>query len=217
MNRIVASCTVVVAIAGVVISPAVSADAFSGLYVGGNVGVFTTATIEEENDTGGINDGEITRYGIEETFPSKLDLILGYGSRMNDLYLGVEAAYTASNETGSHSYRYPSGFDIHTDLGDGSHIGARMGYFLDDATLAYIKLAKAERNIEFHGDGFSEDRDYSGSGYGIGMEHDLASNFTVRLEAVHFDYSDETIDYGTGDFHYDPSETSIDVGVAYYF
>lgn len=217
MNLRLSTFAVVTAIASTVMPQAAGADAFNGVYVGGSVGLFSGAFIEETNDSGTTYDGEIIQFGIEETFPSKVDLLIGFGRRVDDMYLGIEGSYTVSNEMSTHTRRYSSGMDEYIALDDGAHIGARIGYFLSERTMSYFKLAAAERNIEVYGDAFSEDSDFSGSGYGIGVEHNLGSQFTVRLEATRFDYSNETMNFSGYEFHYDPVETSVDIALLYHF
>lgn len=185
-------------------STSATAD-FTGAYVGGSAGLFTSAIVEED-------ETDFVTYGIEDSVFTKLDIIAGYGVQQGQFYFGAEGQYTLTNNLDGRVADI-AGARIDAEAGDGYAIAARIGFVPEPRLLMYGKIAYGEREFESSINGNSEDEDFTGVGFGLGVEYMASQNVGLRLEAMRYDYSDETVD----NVDFDPIEQTIDFGIVYRF
>jgi len=183
-----------------------SAD-FTGAYIGGSAGLFTSAVGEEDIE------GDITNFGFEDNILTKLDIIAGYGVQQSQFYFGAEGQYTLTNNLDG--LLKDDGDDrVDAEAGDGYAVAARIGFAPDPGLLIYGKISYGEREIELTFDeAVSEELDFTGVGIGLGLEYMATQNVSVRLEAMRYDYSDEEIDGES----FDLIEQTVDFGIVYHF
>lgn len=78
----------------------------------------------------------------------------------------------------------------------------------------YGKIAYGEREFEISANGDSVlDEEFTRVGIGLGVEYMTSQNIGLRLEAMRYDYSDETVN----NEDVDPVEQTVDLGVVYHF
>ncbi|QGM21432.1 outer membrane beta-barrel protein [Spiribacter sp. 2438] len=180
---------------------------FTGAYIGGSTGLFTSATIEEDAD------GDVLNLGIEDSIFTKLDVIAGYGVQQGQFYFGAEGQYTLTNNLDGRVANI-DGDRVDAETGDGYAVAARIGFVPNPGLLIYGKIAYGEREFELSFDDVgSGDEDFTGVGIGLGVEYMASQNIGLRLEAMRYDYSDETVD----DVDFDPIEQTVDLGIVYHF
>ena len=180
---------------------------FTGAYIGGSTGLFTSAAIEEDDD------GDVLNLGFEDSIFTKLDVIAGYGVQQGQFYFGAEGQYTLTNNLDGRVANI-DGDRVDAETGDGYAVAARIGFVPNPGLLIYGKIAYGEREFELSfDDGGSGDEDFTGVGIGLGVEYMASQNIGLRLEAMRYDYSDETVD----DVDFDPIEQTVDLGIVYHF
>ena len=184
-----------------------SAD-FTGAYIGGSAGLFTSAV------AGADDEGVFNNFGFEDNILTKLDIIAGYGVQQSQFYFGAEGQYTLTNNLDG-LLKDDGGDDrVDAEAGDGYAVAARIGFVPDPGLLIYGKISYGEREIELtFNEANSEEFDFTGVGIGLGLEYMATQNVSVRLEAMRYDYSDEEIE---GD-SFGLIEQTVDFGIVYHF
>lgn len=180
---------------------------FTGGYAGGAVGLFTSATLEESYDGGDVKYGS----GIEDML-TKFDVLVGFGMQQDRAYFGIEGQYTLVNNLDGTIFSSPVGSE-ELEAGDGWAVAARIGYVPESSILLYGKVGYGQRNYELSVPGGSDDEDFSGPGFGVGIEYMATENVSVRLEGMRYDYSSE----GEGDVEFDPVEQTVDLAAVVRF
>ena len=184
---------------------------FTGGYVGGAAGLFTSTTVEESGP------GFENTFGLEDNILTKLDIIAGYGIQQGQAYYGFEGQYTLTHNVDGTIFSDRGGSD-ELELGDGYTLAARLGFVPQDGLLIYAKLAYAERNYELSGVVVDADEDFSGIGIGVGVEYLATDNVSVRLEGMRYDYDDENpFDAPFDGNDVDPVEQTVDLMAVYRF
>jgi outer membrane immunogenic protein len=84
------------------------------------------------------------------------------------------------------------------------NIGGRLGYLLSENTLAFVRVAYASLDADISGSGLlagipAKVDNLDGVQFGLGVEHHIGHNFTLRGEYVYSDYGSADISItGTG-------------------
>jgi hypothetical protein len=196
-----------VAMLSLVSSSAVYADGFApgeGFYVGAFAGMSTGIVQPKVTTTDTIKGG-----GTFEAAEGGLALLgaqgggwFGYGYKMGDLYIGIDADYAGSGE----EFELTSSIGIEvSDSGNAGTVttvkasrdwrvggAARIGYYINADTLLTFKGGIHASDFDID-DGQSNSETVTAGGWqlGIGLESRLAiidPNLSVRLEANYDDY-----------------------------
>lgn len=122
---------------------------FTGGYVGGSLGLFTSSLVE-------ISDPDFSEtYGIEDMF-TKFDVLAGFGMQQDRAYFGVEGQYTLANNLDGTILSGPGG-SLDAAAEDGWALSVRIGFLPQNDVLLYGKVAYAERTFELDAGGVSDD------------------------------------------------------------
>lgn len=212
----------------------VMASAAAGLG-GPFVGAYVASV--DGNDKGVELFNGATNGNTQETSPagSAFGLLGGYNWLFNNFLVGVEADYETRSVDGSSVQKYlgvpDSNYPVKTEVSAAYSLRAKLGYaFNAQRTMVYVTAGYTAADIKrtFTAITPTTVGSVSDSGWqdslatGLGVEHLVNNNFSVRADYLVADYGDTTIDtssiYGTGIIEkqsYD--EQSIRIGVAYNF
>ena len=171
---------------------------FSGGYVGGSAGLFTSATLDTSLDAD-------LSLGIEDML-TKFDLLAGLGTQADQIYFGFEGQYTLINNLDDSVFN-DAEESLSLEAQEGWALSARLGYVPANNILLYGKAGIGERNYELSVPGASEDEDFSGPGFGVGIEYMATDRVSIRLEGMRYDYSSE----GADGIDFDPVEQTVDL------
>jgi outer membrane immunogenic protein len=165
-----------------------SASAFDGFYIGGDIG----------GTNSGTNGFDDKYYGSGVTG----GLFAGYGLTYNSFYFGAEANGSLSS--------------LKTSIGDtdlsrkyGFGIAGRAGYLIAPTTLGYGVVGWERGRFELNNAVSSDNAWLDGLRLGIGLEHKLTQNVSLRGE---FDYTAWQKKDGIG-----ADEFALKAGIAYRF
>ena len=171
-------------------------------FDGFNVGVDITVTSLNDLHSG---------FSSVKTIASDLQYAgtIGYGIQTDsDNYFGGDV------ELGS-----TQGIDRHNGVKDTSDytvgVDAKVGHVFDQTTLVYSRVGYAlkdlkETNTSTHSNGSGT---FNGVRAGVGLDHMVSENVSLRTEVLYTDY--ETKKIGTATV--DPSDLALRVGASYHF
>ena len=182
---------------------ATASSDFTGGYVGGSMGLFSTAIAE-------ISTGIDESFGVEDMF-TKFDLLAGFGMQQDRAYFGVEGQYTLVNNLDGTIASGPGG-DVDIEANEGWALSARIGYVPQSSVLLYGKVSYGERNFGIEFPDMSDDEDFSGPGFGVGVEYLATETVSLRLEGMRYDYSSES-----NGLEVDPVEQTVDLAAVVRF
>lgn len=180
-----------------------------GLYAGGQIGETQLKTHLNAIQT----DQGVGPYTLNADFSNNgLDtgLFVGYGWRLNKLYLGVEGGFDTSSASWYHdrTTQGGGGRDFSLEKKGDQTLAARIGYVLDNGTLLYARIGKARTQFNYRYVKGGNSKNYvnldektTGNQFGIGADVPVTPRVFVR-----FDYS--YIDYG--DFGFTTTQASAD-------
>lgn len=170
----------------------------------------------------------------QETSPegAAFGLLGGYNWMFNNLLVGVEADYETRSLDDSSPQKYlgapDSNYPVKTELSAAYSLRAKLGYaFNAQRTMVYVTAGYAAADIKRTFTSIPSAKSLSDSGWqdslatGLGVEHLINNNFSVRADYLVADYGDTTIDASSLYFDsiekqsYD--EQSFRIGVAYNF
>ena len=200
-------------------STASTLDFFSGFYVGVQGG-YGHANNEVTDNAGlgltldlGSSGG---MYGF----------LGGWGTTLPsinpNLYVGIEGQYNFMDRDGELSIGViPASIEWETD--DMWSIGGRLGYLLSGNTMTFVRVAYASLDSEISispgGIAAADVDTLDGIQLGLGFEHHLGRNFTLRGEYVYSDYGSADINVsGIGDIaEVDVTSSEVHIGLSYNF
>lgn len=209
---------------------AMAGNDFTAPYAGVSLGYVNGDDDGKEYDTG-VADGYTQNNDVNG---SQLGVFAGYNWPLaNNMLIGVEADYDVSNaddsnpqkDTGTPDPRYIS----KTDLKATASLRGRLGYlFNNNMTMAYVTAgyatAKVKRSFTDNNLPLTQSSTDWQDGWtaGIGLEHAVMDNWSVRAEYRHSDYGDQTVSTAIvydGNFTEKQSykEDSIRVSASYHF
>ena len=140
-----------------------------------------------------------------------------------NLYVGIEGQYNFVDRDGEISLSaIPLALEWETN--DMWNIGGRLGYLLSGNTMAFVRLAYASLDPEISGSGLlaglpADVDNLNGIQVGVGVEHQLGHNFTLRGEYVYSNYGSADISIsGIGDIaEVDVSSSEGRIALSYRF
>lgn len=188
----------------------VSAGGLEGAYLGGQVGALYGASevsYSDANDTASV-DGVSTTGIIGGVFG-------GYGFRSNNLYIGGELDFSVSSADTTATL---NGASASLDVERLYFINARLGYYLSEKALGYVKVGVGRLDWEASSSqGFSDDGSQNGFRVGLGFEHQIGESFSIRGEGAYTAYEDYSESQGAETVSVDPTSISFLLGAAYHF
>lgn len=196
---------------------------WSGLYIGGLYG--QQHLLAEVDGSRGSSGTDIGEYGDNG---SDIGIFAGYGWRIDEVYLGVEAEYEKSLTKVEHQKTKDESQTIVLSQNNSVGVGVKLGYETPGGSLLYGRAGIV--NTEF--DTFNkvnnqpvgyDDRDsQTGRKIGLGVDIPATDQLFIRMDYSLTDYDTYTADYfdSNGDpisADYDNSATKFSVGLGWYF
>ena len=175
-----------------------AADNFTGPYVGGALGLFSSTTLETDASLFGEDwDDTSTKIGSDDTF-NQVDVVLGYGMLLQSrAYLGAELRYTVADSFKDSVASVRGGSDSLNIAveGDGGYaLMFQAGYAVSDNVVLYGTVGYVKRDWDVVYSATFEDNDtsgfsQSGTGIGFGAKYALTSNLLLNAEVVKTNFS----------------------------
>jgi outer membrane immunogenic protein len=187
------------------------ASANTGLYAGVGAGL-TNAESKYSDSLGAKVNQSLS--GFEG------GIFAGYRHMLNKTFgLGVEAGF---DFLGSQDDTLTDGVDsLSLEKKHSWYVAVQPVVALSETTAAFASVgyqrAKFDATVNYSGITASADESFNGLRLGVGVEHDVASNIGVRLEANYVNYGEKTETVGVDSYGFNPSEASARVGIAYKF
>ncbi len=156
---------------------------FSGFYLGAQLGhgALTTATWGLR-DGGGYDDADMGGFGASYA------LFGGWGTEINNWYLGFEVDGSGSSADWYHKKDKPDAVTTYVDQNASAGVYARVGYLLDGGLL-YGKLGMVKTKFntyytenQYPAGAFSQDHNETGTRIGLGLEIPASRNLFVRTD-----------------------------------
>lgn len=198
--------------------PATAQSIFDGAYVGAQIGLGSTS-VDVDYDRGTTGNTSWSENDSETGLNG--GIFFGYGQELyNKFWLGAELAYSKSNADDKGTI---SGIDYKIEQNETQELAIRPGYLIQPETLIYGRLGWVRTNFESSATdrttSFSADDNFNGIRLGVGAEHALKDNFSIRLEASYTNYKDDSYTNSTTQekVSYDLDEKLIRIGIAYRF
>ncbi len=158
---------------------------FSGFYLGGQLGhgALTTLTSGTRGEGEGTDTAQMGGFGTSNGF------FVGWGTEINNWYLGLELDGSDSNSSWYHSKDKPDAVTESVAKNRGYGLNLRAGYVFDGGLL-YGKLGRVSTNFDtyftenqFSETGaFNQNRTDIGSRIGVGLEIPASRNLFVRID-----------------------------------
>lgn len=143
---------------------------------------WTNTTLDQAHIAGAPRSNSVTAH-------------LGYDWQMQNVVLGLyaEATRTGAKEDALHPF-FPATDRAHFENKTMLSTGLRLGYAFDK-TLLYVKLGAAKSEIDVDYTGIPLPIDYPtselrGRAFGLGIEHQLANNWSFAAEVKRYDFDD---------------------------
>jgi outer membrane immunogenic protein len=143
---------------------------------------------------------------------------VGFNWGVGGLIVGVEADANVANAqfsaTGGNNTTFDTGWSGTVRGRAGIPVGPALYY----ATMGYAWSDVSITSKSIGGGTFNESHRFDGIVYGVGAEAYVLPNLSVRLEALHFDYSSDQISIaGVGPAaEIDPSDTVVRAGLTFH-
>lgn len=199
-----------------------SAAAAEGTWTGFHAGL----DLGYGNHEASITDTDYDYYGGTLTFEDQsilLGLRGGYDYQMGSLVVGGELNWSYTSFESDE--RYSGDIDIKNTVDWLASLRVRGGLAID-ATLIYLTFGVAMGDIthDYNDDGDpgssvrDEDNDNVGLVMGVGFEHMLSSNFSVRAELVSYEIPEVTGTTPNGsDYEFGDTIVAFNIGGSYRF
>ena len=168
---------------------------FDGFYVGGQGG-YGSSDAEAQDTTG------LTGLSLDlGTNGWMYGVLGGWGTTLgqSSFYVGIEGQYNWVDRNGEFNFPLIP-FSVEWETDDEWNVGGRLGYLLGENTMVFARAAytSLESDVTVSPSGLTnvEVDTLTGFQLGLGVEHHIGSNFTLRGEYVFSDYgnADITID-----------------------
>jgi len=187
------------------------ASAWTGLYAGGQIGVVASSMRVATSSGIGDFDGPYAAKG--DFFQTLAGFHVGYDYQFGDrMVWGVEA--DINSKSGGGTLDLPSTKSRPQSDYDGS-VRARLGYIVTPRTLAYVigGLAFGHFKTPFHEDDANDVTEVLGGTrhgwtFGGGLQEQLDSNWSMRIEARYTDWGRKNVDWASPDVDGPISATS---------
>ncbi len=177
---------------------------YAGAHLGGAIGDFVA--------DGGLARGESDLSGFMTGGYIGFDLALG------NVVAGVEFDATWSLDEGSETAfgtgRLTSDIDWLTSAR--ARLGYTFGQFLVYGT-AGIAYTNIDYDVSLNGVSLNEDQSQTGYVVGGGVDFELSSQFSIRVEALHYGFGDDDFQLGGTTVETDTDLTTIRAGLTYRF
>ncbi len=171
----------------------------------------------------GVTD--IAEYGDNGSDNS---LFIGYGWRIDDVYLGLEAEYEKSLTKVEHQKTKAESQTIELSENNSFGAGVKLGYETLGGSLIYGRLGivKAEfdtfNKVNNQPIGYDDQDSKTGKRYGLGVDIPATDQLFVRMDYSLTDYNSYTVDYldNTGapdSADFDNNSAKFSVGLGWYF
>eukprot|EP01037_Dinobryon_pediforme_P018857 gene18857-biopygen11486 len=162
---------------------------WTGLYVGGTVGMVSLGTKAHESYSSGTEVSNVSGSGSGAT----LGGTIGYNYQIGAAVVGLEADYGFASAKNTHNDNHWGNYGDSSISSMGT-VRARLGYAFD-RTLLFVTggYAFAQLNNAFGNDYPNPSYSYSSKGtahgwvLGAGVEHAITNNITVKAEALYAD------------------------------
>jgi len=194
-------------------APAVSVDSWSGLYIGAAVGYgVATAEVDKSVQFKKGNDPWSDKFSILNLDGLSSEgaigtLTLGYDHQVTPgLLIGIFGDYTFGDL--ENEYSALGGLaKVSSEIGDSWSIGARIG-LVRDKTLWYVMAGYTEADLDWalslFGTKYGGSESLDGYFVGLGVEHQLFNNVSLKLDYRFSDYDalnfSHTKDWGCWEF-----------------
>lgn len=144
------------------------------------------------------------------------EISIGYDWQMaNNWVVGVMAGYRQSNIATDLSIPEFVGFAAAVEADEGYDLIARLGYKINDGTLAYALAGYSAQHFDLTTNvGFGLDWDTHGWTAGGGLETALNERWTAKIEYRFAEYDSEDFDTG-GFIEVEPSSHTVRAGLGY--
>lgn len=164
---------------------------WTGFYIGGTLGYGWHKA--EHCDSSGLPACE-PDYPHYTAKGSVGGLTLGYNVNYDRFIIGVEGDYSFANLKGSLDDAFCGG-PCASEVTSSGTVRARLGYAFD-RLLPYVTLGVALTSMEASGGVNADPGSRAASSFvaGIGLEYQLAQNWSTKIEYLHF-YNNEDFDY----------------------
>jgi len=143
----------------------------------------------------------------------------GYGMRYGDFNVGPYAFYLlGTTTTTEHAGTFQSQVKWKNQWG----IGFQPGYFLSKDTVVYLKVGYNGTTLEVNQAGGlaptnSRSTSFGGPGVGLGLKHQLSTNWVIFVDAQQQYYSTKTLTSGGYSVQVQPKMTMGTFGFGYQF
>ena len=158
---------------------------FSGFYLGGQLGhgALTTLTSGTRGEDEGTDTADMGGFGTSNGF------FIGWGTEINNWYLGLELDGSDSNAAWYHSKDKPDAITESVVKNRGYGLNLRAGYVFDGGLL-YGKLGRVATDFDSYftenqfsdAGAFDQSRTDKGSRIGVGLEIPASRNLFVRVD-----------------------------------
>jgi outer membrane protein W len=196
---------------------------YSGFYLGAQLGhgALTTATLGPR-DGGGFDEADMGAFG--ESYA----LFGGWGTEVNDWYLGVELDAGDSNASWYHNKTKLESVTTYLDKDSSYGLSARVGYLLDGGML-YAKLGAVSTNFhtyytenQYAAGAYDQKHDEVATRFGMGMEIPASRNLFVRVDYGYARFDSDEVPYQsdttvTTTEKFDTSDSVFSVGLGWRF
>ena len=187
------------------------ASAWTGLYAGVQIGAVASSMSVATSSGIGDFDGPYSAKG--GFFQTLAGVHIGYDHQFGDRVVwGVEA--DINSKSGGGTFDLPSTKSRPQSDYDGS-VRARLGYIVTPRTLAYVTggLAFGHFKTPFHEEDLGDTTQVLGGTrygwtFGGGLQEQLDSNWSMRIEARYTDWGKKTVDWASPDVDGPISATS---------
>lgn len=195
---------------------------YSGFYLGAQLGHggLTTSTFGPRGG-GGFDDADMGGFG------ASYGLFAGWGTEINNWYLGLELDGSDSDAGWYHKKDKPEAPTVYVDKDASYGLSLRAGYQLDGGLLVG-KLGVVRTDFhtyyaenQYLPGAFNQDHTETGTRFGLGLEIPASRNLFVRTDytytrygnyAVPYQSDDAPVTYTTEDFDTGDSVFSIGLG-----
>ncbi len=139
---------------------------------------------------------------------------IGYNIQLQRFVVGVEADYDMSGIEKSETF---AGVTAKLAMPEVASVRARLGYTMGDAMI-YGTLGAAWSNLELSGTAgpvtVKLTDALSGFVIGAGVEYKIMKNLSGRIEALHYDFGDQTFKIGANEIKYSADMTQFRAGLS---
>jgi len=194
---------------------------YSGFYLGAQLGYgeLTTKTLGTRET--GTDEADMGGFG------ENYALFGGWGTEVNDWYLGVELDAGNSKANWYHNKAKSDAVTTYIDRDASYGLSARVGYLFDGGML-YGKLGAVNTKYrtyytenDLQAGAFEQEHDEDATRFGVGMEIPASRNLFVRTDYSHARYDGTNLSYQSKDGStlevFDTSVSIFSVGLGWRF